>query len=66
VPSTRPTATAIGELSMARSINCLFWLTNMALDKLFLIVIQVTLVIALGKFICIHVALHSHNLPCSV
>jgi hypothetical protein len=51
---------------MARSINCLFWLTNMALDKLFLIVIQVTLVIALGKFICIHVALHSHNLPCSM
>jgi len=48
---------------MARSIDCASdsSVKNVALDTLFLIVLQAAVVIALGKFI--HLGLCRHNLP---
>jgi hypothetical protein len=48
---------------MARSIDCATdsSVKNVALDTLFLIVLQAAVVIALGKFI--HLGLRRHNLP---
>lgn len=46
---------------MARSTDCGSTLQNVALDTLFLIILQTAVVIALGKFI--HLGLRRHNLP---
>ncbi|KAL6601642.1 hypothetical protein ACP70R_044862 [Stipagrostis hirtigluma subsp. patula] len=51
---------------MARPIDCDFDVSvqNVALDTLFLIVIQAAVAIALGKFI--HLSLRRHNLPSAI
>jgi hypothetical protein len=51
---------------MARPVDCDLdpELQNVSLDTLFLIVLQATVVIALGKFI--HLSLRRHNQPSAI